>query len=78
MPDIHFMQHGFTYSACEPFTIKRKKPKKKKIQKNEIQNISTKNTIQIKINFNMTQQEGFSKKNNWSKILCDKAFDVSK
>ena len=30
MPDIHFMQHGFTYSACEPFTIKRKKPKKKK------------------------------------------------
>ena len=30
MPDIHFMQPGFTYSACEPFTIKRKKPKKKK------------------------------------------------
>ena len=28
MPEIHLKQHGFTYSACEPFTENKKRIKK--------------------------------------------------
>ena len=39
MPEIHLKQPGFTYSACGPFTKKRKELKN--LKKQETQNIFT-------------------------------------
>ena len=39
MPEMHWKQWGFTYSACDPF--KKKNKECKKLKKQEIQDILT-------------------------------------
>ena len=50
MPEMHLEQPGFTYSACGPFSKKKKEIKY--LCRQEIQIISTK-MILIKLAFNM-------------------------
>ena len=50
MSEMHLKQSGFTYSACGPFT--KKKKELKNLCKQEIQTIFTK-MILIKLVFNM-------------------------
>ena len=50
MPEMHLIQPGVTYSACEPFT--KNNEEIKKLKKQEIQNIFIK-MIQIKLGFSM-------------------------
>ena len=40
MPEMYLKQPGFTYSACGPFT-KKKKKEFKNLKKQEIQNVFT-------------------------------------
>ena len=50
MPEMHLKQLGFTYSACGPFT--KKKKEFKNLKKQEIKAIFTK-MILIRLVFNM-------------------------
>ena len=50
MPEMHLKQPGFTYSACGPFT--KKKKEFKNLKKQEIQAIFTKMNL-IRLVFNM-------------------------
>ena len=50
MPEMNLRQPGFTYSACGPFT--KKKKKFKNLKKQEIQAIFTKMNL-IMLVFNM-------------------------
>ena len=50
MPEMHLKQPGFTYSACGPFT--KKKKEFKNLKKQEIQTIFTKMNL-IRLVFNM-------------------------
>ena len=50
MPEMHLKQPGFTYSACGPFT--KKKKEFKNLKKQEIQAIFTKMNL-IRHAFNM-------------------------
>ena len=51
MPEMHLKQSGFTYSACGPFTKKKKEFKNSK--KQEMQTVFTKMNL-IKLAFSMT------------------------
>ena len=51
MPEMHLKQPGFTYSACRPFT--KKKKEFKNLKKQETEAIYTKINL-IKLVFNMT------------------------
>ena len=51
MPEMYLKQPGFTYSACGPFT-KKKKKEFKNLKKQEIQNVFTEMN-QIKLLFNI-------------------------
>ena len=50
IPEIHLKQPGFTYSACGPFT--KKKKEFRNLKKQEIQTIFTKTNL-IRLVFNM-------------------------
>ena len=50
MPAMHLIQPGFTYSACGPFT--KKKKELKNLKKQEMQAIFTKMNL-IRLVFNM-------------------------
>ena len=52
MPEIHFRQPGFTYSACGPFTKEMKK-EYKNLKKQEIHDIFIR-TKEIKPIFSIT------------------------
>ena len=64
IPEMHLKQPGFTYSACKPFT--KKKKEFKNLQKQEIQAIFTKINL-IRFVFNMMAYGDFKKRKN-SKI----------
>ena len=79
MPEMHLKQHGFTYSACVPFTKNKKRIKKIKetgdtsyIYKNELDKPCFKHDMAC------GDFKDIARKTASDKILRDKAFNIAK
>ena len=72
MPEMHFRQPGFTFSACGPFTKNKERIQTFK-ETGDSRYISQNELDKISGNFRYLTRRRAS-----DKILCDKAFNIAK
>ena len=79
MPEMHLMQAGFTYSACEPFTKNKEKIKhfketepSKYIYQNEL------DKSYFKHNMAYGNCKDLNRRTAADKVLHDKSFNIAK
>ena len=79
MPEMHLRQHGFTYSACGPFTKNKERIRKFKVTGNSryIYKIELDKTC---FHYDMAYGvfKDFAKRRAADKVLRDRAFNIAK
>ena len=80
LPEIHFKQHGFTYSTCSPFTNNKKKQKQKFKKPGDLWYIYKTELDKASFHHDMTYGDfkDLVKRTVSDKVLCNKAFNIAK
>ena len=78
MPEMHLKQHGFTYSACGPFT--KNKKRSQKFKETEDTSYIYKNELEACFQHDMAYGDfkDLARRTASDKFLRDKAFNIAK